>query len=177
MERVARTSMGAASGGVLGLLASGLLGMGRQGGNTPVLWTVLLTVVFAAAMAWLNQRVSRPAEPAPPRAVLGVIFTSGALLLTLAVFLTQSVHIELLMGSGAKVDLPLSIWPVSRAALLVSVFATVVGVLVALIGWIESARGKSKAGNWVAMSLLAAGAWGGLAMAVYATGHGIVFGG
>ncbi len=180
LERAARAMIGAASGGVLGLIVAGLLGLGRRiTGTGAMLGTVGVVVVCAAAMAVLNLRGRRDMEPAPPRGAFGVILSAAGLLLTLVVFLAQSTYIQMLAARGEKTELPLPIWPMSRLALIVSLIAAIVGVIAAFMGWIQGMRtpGIQRPGRWVAMALLAAGAWLGIALAVYATGRGLIFGG
>lgn len=178
LDRVARALTGAGSGGVLGLLLAGIAGwLGR--GTLTVGWTSLALVGMAAAMGWLNARGPASTPPAAPRALVGMALTAGALLIVLAVYLGQSFHVQGLTAAGKAVNLPLAIWPVSRAALLLSVLAAGAGSLAALLGWAEAARsdGEYTAGRPAMLALLSAGAWAGLALAVYSTGAGLVFAG
>jgi hypothetical protein len=178
MERLARLLVGAASGGVMGLLVAGLLGLGKQTtGTMSIFGTVAVILGFAGVMGLLNLRGKQTETPAP-RCLLAVTLTSAALLITLLVFLIQSVQVQAITAQGGKVELPLSVWPVSRIALLLSLVLTVVGIVTSFLGWAQAAREplKYKAGKWVAMSLLTGGAWIGLAVACYGMGYGFVFG-
>ena len=172
--------IGASSGGVLGLLLAGLLGLGQRfTGTVAMVGTVLVIGGCALALAMVNLRGKPEEGPSASRALYGVVLTSGGLLLTLLAFLVQSVYIQILTGRGAKTQPPLAIWPFSRILLVISLLAAAAGVAAALLGAIQSSRlpERPRAGRWVAMSLLTAGAWVGLALAVYATGYGLVFGG
>jgi hypothetical protein len=174
MERVANALAAAASGGVFGLLLSGLTAMARgQGQGSPAALTWVLAVAFAVVLAVLSRRLELPALPVAPGAAWGVTLTASALLLTLAVFLSQVAYTQAVGGAG-RVQLPLPIWPVAQAALLLSMGAVVAGVAAALAGWAQLVRrrGHLSGGNWVALSVLIGGAWGGLALACYLTGHG-----
>jgi len=174
MEKAARGLMGAASGGVMGLVVSGLLGLGRPTeGGASITGMLGLTVLFAAGMGILNGRQKRIGLPAPPRAVVGVMLTSAALLITQAVFLIQSAHMPAVTGGGGHMEL------LSRSGLWVSLILVGLGVVAALLGWAEMAtqKGKYGGGKWVAMSILAASAWAGLALACYNIGYGFVFAG
>lgn len=180
LETVARGLMGAGSGGVLGLLVAGLLGAGNQSGQgISVAWMAALMLCFAAGVALLNLLQKKAAIPAAPRVLWGAVLTSVALLITLAVFLFQSLHIEAIIAKGGRVELPLSIWPVSRLALWVSLIAVVLGVVAAFLGWAEVSReeGRYSGRKWVATAMLAAAAWAGLALACYTVGYGFVFAG
>ncbi len=175
METIARALMGAGSGGVLGLMLSGFAGRFAGQGLSAV-WTVVLTALFAGLLAWLNMRDRQPLPAAPP-ASLGVALTSGALLLTLAVFLAQSTFVQTLLARGEPVRTPLPIWPVSQAALLLSLVLAAAGMVATFLGWAQSSRQKGKylTGKWVGMAILSAGAWAALALACYVTGYGFDF--
>ena len=178
MERAANALLGAASGGILGLLISGLVGMIlRTEQGSPMALTAGVTVLLAVLMAAGNARQKQVLPPVVPRAVWGVLLTSVALLITLAVFLFQSAYIQSVTSAGARVQLPLPIWPVSRIALLVSLCSILLGLVSAVAGWAELAAklGEYTGGKWVAMSVLVAGAWAGLALICYVMGYGFTF--
>jgi len=177
MEKLARALLGAGSGGVLGLLVSGLLGLGKPGAGALSLAILIgITMGTAVLVALLNLRQPPPAKPTAPRAAFSVVATASALLITLAVFLFQSAHIHALNSTGARVELPLSTWPISRAALLVSLAATGIGIMAAFLGWLEMAQDRERYGGsrMIAMAFLAAAAWAGLAFACYISGCGFV---
>lgn len=166
--------LGAASGGVLGLLAAGALGMiYKTDQGPPVALTGGLSIFLAAVMGMLAAR-QKPQQPPPaPRAVWGVMLTSGALLMTLTVFLFQTAYVQRLHAAGEQVVLPLAIWPVSRAALQLSLVCVLLGVLAALAGWAEIVTKRGQyGGKWIAISVLAGGAWAGLALICYFMGRG-----
>jgi hypothetical protein len=175
--RTAAALLGASSGGVLGLLVATLLGgvwPSPQGMPVPV--TASLAVFLAIAMALVNLRQPSPAQPIVPRAAWAVVLNSLALLLTLGVFLFQSAYLQGLNAAGQRAELPLPIWPASRAALIVALALIVLGVVSMLIGWIEVATRRGYTGaKWLAQALLIGGAWAGLGLVCYITGYGLRF--
>ena len=175
METLARALMGAGSGGVLGLMVAGFASR-LTGRDLTAVWTVALTALFAVLLAWLNMRDRQPLPAAPPSS-LGVALTAAALVLTLAVFLTQSTYVQTRLGRGEQVRTPLPIWPVSQAVLMLSLVLAVAGMVATFLGWAQSTRQKGRylTGKWVAMAILSAGAWAALALACYVTGHGFDF--
>ena len=173
MEKVASGLLGGASGGVLGLLLSSFIRTGQHG-RTPLAVMAVLTLGLAIGMALLNLRQKQEPLPVAPRAVWGLALTAAALLIALAVFLFQSAYIHMITGGG-QVQHPLSIWPVSRVALGLSLFSVLSGVALAFLGLAEmtAKRGEYGGRKWVVMALLAAGAWAGLALACYSMGYGL----
>ena len=178
-ERLARTLLGAASGGVLGLVVAGLLGAAFAGGNVPFWVVVALVVLAAAGMAVLNGRQRDAGRPGPPRAIWAAALSAGSLLLMEAVYLLQAGSIDWLTRRGDPVTLPLPIWPVSSLGLWGAAFLAGVSFLLALLGWADGARerGKYTVGRWVAHAILTGGATLGLGLACYLMGNGMSFGG
>ena len=179
MDQAARALIGAASGGVLGVLLAGIAGLGRRFTGPGAMAAMVATVVAcAAAMAVVNLRSTKGDAPPGPRSAWGVTLSATALLLTLVLFMAQSLYIQILTGEGQAVEAPLAIWPVSRVALMAAALLVAAGLLAALLGWIQGIRspGVSRAGRWMAMAVLAAGAWAGVALMVVASGRGLVFG-
>ncbi|MBI3666675.1 MAG: hypothetical protein HY236_10710 [Acidobacteria bacterium] len=137
---------------------------------------VLITVALAVLMAVLNVHQKPGAKPTAPRVALAVLLTSTALLIAQGVFLLQASHIQGIRAGGGRVQLPLSIWPVSRLGLLLSMVLAGLGVLLAFFGWAEMRREREKygGGRGVAMAVLSGTAWAGLALVCYAMGYGLV---
>ncbi|MBI3694149.1 MAG: hypothetical protein HY238_04835 [Acidobacteria bacterium] len=177
MERVGAALLGAASGGVLGVLVAGLLGMVRGGGSPPIALTAGLAVFLAVGMAAMNLHQKQPEQPVSPRAVWCVALTAVALLITLGVFLLQSAYVQGATKAGRPVHYPLEVWPISRVALWTSLAAVLLGVVSSLWSLLELAarRGAPGSGKWVAMAVLAGGAWVGLALICYIMGYGFTF--
>ena len=177
LEKPARALLGAASGGLMGLLVAGLIGMGKPTPEGPAVGqTLAIAAGLAALMALLNLRQKPGEKPTAPRVNLAVTLSASALLLAQVIFFFQAAHIQGLRAGGGQVQLPLSIWPVAKVALLLSAVLAGLGVLAAFLGWAELAgeRGRYGGGKGVAMALLSGAAWAGLALACYAMGYGLV---
>ncbi|HYM12523.1 MAG TPA: hypothetical protein VEU62_17430 [Bryobacterales bacterium] len=178
VERTAVALLGAASGGVLGLLAAGFLARLRHSGqDMSIAVTAGLSVLLAAGMAAVNLRQKPAPLPVAPRIAWGTLLAAAALLLTLAVFLFQGAYVQGVASSGGQIHLPLPIWPISRAALLASLALVLAGVLAGLagLGQLSAQRGRYSGGKWVAMSVLLGAAWAGLGLACYIMACGITF--
>jgi hypothetical protein len=178
-ERLARMLLGAGSGGVLGLVLSGLLGTAFEGGNVPFWLLTMFVLLLGAGMAVLNGRRREAGRPAPPRAIWAAVAAASSLLVTEGVYLLQAGSISSLAARGGAVTLPLPVWPVASIGLWIAAFLAGGGILLALLGWADAARerGKYAAGRWVAHALLASGGTLGLGLACYVMGNGMSFGG
>jgi hypothetical protein len=177
-ERIARLFLGAGSGGVLGLVLSGLVGTAQESGEVSFWVMAGLVLILAAGMGWLSMRQTVPGKPAPPRAVWAGVLSAGALLLTEGVYMFQAGYIDTVTRSGEQIRMPLAVWPVSSKALGSAVILAAVGIILALLGWADAARerGKYSSGKWVAHAILAGGATLGLGLACYLMGNGVSFG-
>jgi hypothetical protein len=177
VEWTANLLLGAGSGGLMGLLIAGVIGIRHGPDGAPLAVTLLLTAGLAAIMAFLSVRQEPPARPVAPRVAWGVLLTGAALVIALAVYLFQGAYIQSVRGSGGRAEPPLPIWPVSRAALGASLVSLLAGLAAALLGWAELAANRERygGGKWVALSVLAAGAWLALALACYVIGYGFTF--
>jgi hypothetical protein len=178
-ERFARLLLGAGSGGVLGLVAAGVLGATTGGGEISFWVLAAMVVLLAAGMAVLSGRQALAGLPAPPRAVWAGVLSAGSLLLAEAVYLFQAAYIQALTARGERVTLPLAVWPASLVALWIAALLAAAGFLAALLGWADAARERDKysAGKWVAHSILTGGAALGLGLACYLMGNGLSVGG
>jgi hypothetical protein len=178
VERAAVALLGAASGGVLGLLAAGFVARLRHSGqDMSIAVTAGLSILLAAGMAAVNLRQKPSAVPVAPRIAWGTLLSAAALLLTLAVFLFQGAYVQGITSGGGQIHLPLAIWPISRAVLLASLALVLVGVMAGLagLGQLSAQRGRYSGGKWIAMSLLLGAAWVGLGFACYIMACGITF--
>ena len=178
-ERLARILLGAGSGGVLGLVLSGLLGTALEGGSVPFWLLAVLVLLLGSGLAVLNARQREAGRPAPPRAIWAAVASASSLLLTEAVYLLQAGSMTLVTARGGTVTLPLAVWPVASRGLWIAAFLAVGSFLLALLGWADAARerGKYAAGRWVARAILTSGGTLGLGLVCYLIGHGMSFGG
>lgn len=165
MERAAKGLLGAASGGVIGILVSGLLATGAWG-------MVGCMVGLAVVVGLLNVRLKSDPRPAPPGASLAGVLGGTGLLLSLVVLLGQSVYVQ--VGGGEKPKLPLAIWPVSEAALWVAVLLSSAAMVTGFLGWYQArkAPGDYSGGRLAQVAILAGAATLAVAMLCYLTGYG-----
>ena len=170
MEKAARLLLGAASGGVLGLVLSGMFRAGA--------WVAAgVTVIAAAGLALLSSRLRPSGPPPPPRSVWAGICGGTAILIALAVLFMQSFYIQSATLQGKQPELPLPIWPVSRSLLWITVLVAGLGMLSGMAGWMElqRERGKYRGGSFIATGFLACVSSIALAAACYTMGYGLPF--
>lgn len=174
LEQLANGLIGGVSGGLLGLIAAGFTGSRLGPGAASMALTAIFTVGFGVLVAVVNVRSKPPEQPVAPRAVWGVLLTGAAVLIVIAVFLLETAYVVAASSSGQTVQPPLAIWPVCRAVLTASLLSLVCGFAAALAGWSQLSQNRSKyTGNkWVALSIMASGAWAVLTFACYVAGHG-----
>ena len=167
MERAAKGLLGAASGGVIGILVSGLLATGAWG-------MVGCMVGLATVVGLLNLRLKPDPKPASPGASLAGVLGGTGLLLSLVVLLGQSVYVQVAWRGGEKPKLPLAIWPLSEAALWVAVLLSSAAMISGFLGWYQArkAPGDYSGGRLAQVAILAGAATLAVAMLCYLTGYG-----
>lgn len=173
-EQLANGLIGGVSGGLMGLIVGGFIGSRLGPGLLSIAITMILTIALGIVVAMVNVQSKLPAQPVAPRAVWGVLLTGVALLIVLAVYLLEAAYAAVLRSDGQSVKLPLAIWPACRTALMASLVALVSGFAAALAGWsqVSENKGKYTGNKWLALSILASGAWLVLAFACYVAGYG-----
>ena len=174
LEQLASGLIGGVSGGLLGLILAGFAGSKLGPGPASMTLTVILTIGVGVLVAVVNVRSKPPALPVAPRAVWGVLFTGAAVVIVIAVFLLETTYVVAASSSGQTVKPPLAIWPVCRAVLTASLLSLVCGFVAALAGWSQLSQNREKytGSKWVALSIMASGAWMVLTLACYIAGHG-----
>jgi len=167
MERVAIALLGAASGGVAGLILAGLLRLGAWG----TVGCVLGAAVIAAA---LHLRTGRSSRPVAPGTSLGAALSGASQLAALGVLVGQIVYVQ--VSGGAQIPLP--IWPVTSKLLWVAVAVAVAGMAASLLGWAEERRNRATYGGSRLALMAFLGGWATMAVAVacYLSGHGFPLG-
>jgi hypothetical protein len=172
-EQIANGLIGAVSGGLLGLMVAGFLGSRFEPGLPSVAMTGIFMLGLGALVAMANLRGKQSVQPVAPRAVWGVLLTGSAVVIVLADYLFEAAY-SAASGGAATVKPPLSIWPICRLLLQISLATLVCGIVAAFAGLseISESRNRYTGKKWVALSVLASGAWMVLAFACYVAGHG-----
>jgi len=162
MERIARILLGAASGGVLGLMVAGLLRLGVWGLGASM-------AGLGAAVAVANARLQRQGPAAGRLTATGGALAGTALAAGLVTLWAQAVYVNV----KGNPPVPLPIWPVIAKVLWVVGASATMGILTSLVGW---RRDGSGSGRLAMLGVLAGLATFAVAMVCFLSGYGFPLG-